>query len=291
VTPIPDQDIRSELDRIRASKGFSSASRLSKLLGYVVDKTLRGETDQLKEYAVGIEVFERDDKYDPRLDSIVRVEAGRLRSRLEEYYAGEGATSPIKISLPKGGYSAQFARREEIPTAVAAAPAPVAVRSRATIPLAIALTVVVAGMIAWLAMLQRGPKVDTRPTVAVLWFETNMIGADDTTGRYLTEAVTTELTRMGTVNVASYTSAMRFAGQRLSSRDLSAQLHSTFLVEASVDDEGGGLLVVARLVNGVTERKLWVSDYRGDYAEVRRIAEQLAFDVSAEIIRRSTSGT
>src|SRR5829696_5413812 len=91
VSQIADADVRAELDRILASKGFASAGRLSKLLRYVVDKTLAGETDQLKEYAVGVEVFERDGNYDPRLDSIVRVEAGRLRSRLDEYYNGEGA--------------------------------------------------------------------------------------------------------------------------------------------------------------------------------------------------------
>ncbi len=108
MTPIPEPDIRAELDRILASKGFATAGRISKLLRYVVDKTLAGETDQLKEYSVGIEVFERDDKYDPRLDSIVRVEAGRLRTKLDEYYNGEGAASPIRINLPKGGYSAQF---------------------------------------------------------------------------------------------------------------------------------------------------------------------------------------
>ena len=102
VTPIPGPDVRAELDRILASKGFANAGRLSKLLRYVVEKTLAGETDQLKEYAVGIEVFERDEKYDPRLDSIVRVEAGRLRSRLDEYYNADGSSSPIRIALASG---------------------------------------------------------------------------------------------------------------------------------------------------------------------------------------------
>src|SRR5690349_5002433 len=110
VTPIPDADVRAELDRILASKGFSSAARVSRMLRYVVDKTLAGEADQLKEYAVGVEVFERDEHYDPRVDSIVRVEAGRLRTKLDEYYNGEGAWSDVRIALPRGGYSATFER-------------------------------------------------------------------------------------------------------------------------------------------------------------------------------------
>ena len=138
MTPIPEPDVRAELDRILATKGFSSAGRLSKLLRYVVEKTLAGETDQLKEYAVGIEVFERDDKYDPRLDSIVRVEAGRLRSRLDEYYNGDGAASPIRISLPKGGYSAHFDRARQHPAPVSdVRPLPIGEHpSRTAIPLA-----------------------------------------------------------------------------------------------------------------------------------------------------------
>ncbi|MGH9222011.1 MAG: tetratricopeptide repeat protein, partial [Vicinamibacterales bacterium] len=103
---IPEGDARAEVERILASKGFASAGRLSRLLRYIVDKTLAGEADQLKEYAVGVEVFDRDDKYDPRLDSIVRVEAGRLRSRLDEYYNGEGANPAWRITLPRGGYVA-----------------------------------------------------------------------------------------------------------------------------------------------------------------------------------------
>ena len=82
---VTEAEVRAELDRIFASKGFGGAGRLSRLLRYVVDRTLAGESDQLKEYVVGVEVFDRDASYDPRLDSIVRVEAGRLRSRLDEF--------------------------------------------------------------------------------------------------------------------------------------------------------------------------------------------------------------
>lgn len=295
VTPTPESDVRAELDRILASKGFASAARVSRLLRYVVDKTLAGESDQLKEYSVGVEVFERDANYDPRLDSIVRVEAGRLRSKLDEYYNGDGASSPLRIALPRGGYAASFDRRipashngagaaVAAPLSVAQEPAPPR-QSRISLVLAAALLIAVGGMIAWLVVWQRQRPADTRPTIAVLAFETNMIGGDETTPRYLTEAITTELTRLGTMNVASYSSAMRLQGQRLSSKEQSAALNSTYLIEGSIDDEGGLILVVPRIVNGVAERKLWVSDYRGDYSEVRSIAQHIAFDINAEISR------
>src|SRR6185436_13445248 len=173
---------RAELDRILASKGFATAGRLSKLLRYVVEKTLAGETDQLKEYAVGIEVFERDEKYDPRIDSIVRVEAGRLRSRLDEYYNGDGAASLLRISLPKGGYSAQFSRAEASPPAIKSVDPPggrPSSRTLLTIPFAAVLLIAIAAMVFWLGSRDRRPKPDLRPSAAVLPFEANMIGGDN----------------------------------------------------------------------------------------------------------------
>jgi TolB-like protein len=290
VTPIPDQDVRAELDRILAAKGFAGAGRLSKLLRYVVEKTLAGETDQLKEYSVGVEVFERDEKYDPRLDSIVRVEAGRLRSRLDEYY-NNGAESPIRISLPKGGYTAQFSLRDPQPAIVVAAPTAQPSsnlrRSFVTVPFAAALLIAVAAMVFWLASRDRNPQPDLRPTAAVLPFEANMIGGDNSNySALMTEAVTSELARLGTISVASYTSAMQFEGQRRPMSDIFAALKSRYVVEASIDDDSNEILVVVRVVNAETDRKVWVSDYRGARDDVRGIGQRIAFDVSVAVLER-----
>jgi TolB-like protein len=296
VTPIPEPDVRAELDRILASKGFSTAGRISKLLRYAVDKTLAGETDQLKEYAVGIEVFERDDKYDPRLDSIVRVEAGRLRTKLDEYYNGEGAASPIRISLNKGGYSAQFSAAARDNSGESGRnPAEAAegrdggrrARSRATVPLAAILLIVIGAMVFWLGSRDRSARPDLRPTAAVLPFEANMIGGDNSNySALITEAVTSELARLGTISVASYTSAMQFEGQRRPMSEIATALKSAYVVEASVDDEASEILVVARIVDAGTDRKMWVSDYRGARDDVRGIGARIAFDVSAAILER-----
>lgn len=287
MTPIPEQDVRAELDRILATKGFSNAGRLSKLLRYVVDKTLAGETDQLKEYAVGVEVFERDGNYDPRLDSIVRVEAGRLRSRLDDYYTRDGAGSPVRIHLPRGGYSARFDRVEP----AAAVPPPIvapARTSRTPWLAALMLFGVIAAMVLWLVNRDRQPVQDLRPTAAVLPFEANMIGGDNSNySALMTEAVTSELARLGTVSVASYTSAMQFEGVRRPMSEIAAALKSAYVVEASIDDEASEILVVARVVDTQTDRKIWVSDYRGARDDVRGIAQRLAFDASAEILKRA----
>ena len=78
---------------------------MSRFLKFVVEQTLAGEGERLKEYVIGVEVFDRDADYDPRLDAIVRVEAARLRTKLAEYYAGDGRSDAVVLSLPKGGYA------------------------------------------------------------------------------------------------------------------------------------------------------------------------------------------
>lgn len=287
---IPEGDIRAELDRVLASKGFASAGRLSRLLRYIVDKTLADEADQLKEYAVGIEVFDRDDKYDPRLDSIVRVEAGRLRSRLDEYYNGEGATAAWRIALPRGGYVAQFEPRPvpgANPSTDAPAhprtPVPAHPRSWATWPVTLGLTAAVTAMVLWLGGATPTPAETGAPGVAVLAFS----GDDSALASRITENVTSELARLGTVSVASHTSAMQYAGTRTPLGDIAAALNVDYAVEASVDREPAGVLVVIRLVDTATDRKVWVSDYRGAADDARAISQRIAFDVASELIKRS----
>ena len=72
--------VRAPLERVLASPLFSASERLSRFLRFAVEQVLEGHGDRLKEYVLGVEVFDRDERYDPRLDSIVRVEARRLRS-------------------------------------------------------------------------------------------------------------------------------------------------------------------------------------------------------------------
>jgi tetratricopeptide (TPR) repeat protein len=102
--------VRGQLQRILASSPFLNSRRASQFLRFVVDRTLAGE-DGIKEYLIGIEVFERSQDYDPKDDPVVRIEAGRLRKKLAEFYAGPGSDDPIVIELPKGGYVPVFRER------------------------------------------------------------------------------------------------------------------------------------------------------------------------------------
>ena len=103
-------EVVAALARVLASSGFARAPSLSRLLSHVVELRLRGDTCSLKEYALGVEVFGRGADFDPCTDTIVRVHARRLRSRLDAYYAGDGRDDPIRIDVPKGHYEPAFRR-------------------------------------------------------------------------------------------------------------------------------------------------------------------------------------
>ena len=102
--------VRAELERVIASRCFQLAGRARDFLTYVVEETLAGRADRVKGYTIGVEVFGRvAADFDAQTDPLVRVEAGRLRRRLIEYYASEGLANPVRIGLPRGGYAAEFA--------------------------------------------------------------------------------------------------------------------------------------------------------------------------------------
>jgi len=100
--PVSWEAERSELQTVLQSQLFTRSPALTHLLSYLCEKTFAGESTQIKEYSVGLDVFDRSDSFDQDTDSIVRVQANRLRKRLREYYASEGADHPLQISIPVG---------------------------------------------------------------------------------------------------------------------------------------------------------------------------------------------
>lgn len=99
--------VQQHLHQALSSSLFRNADRQARFLRFVVNRALEDSNAGLKEFEIGMEVYNRGVDYDPRVDPIVRVEAARLRSRLQEYYNLE-PHSPIRIELPKGSYIPQF---------------------------------------------------------------------------------------------------------------------------------------------------------------------------------------
>lgn len=97
-----------EVERILQSDTFRTSAALRRLLRFLVDKAVAGEADQLKEYSIGVDAFGKPSSYDPRHDAIVRLQVGRLRQKLGEYYRTEGKDDPVVFDLPKGRFKLKW---------------------------------------------------------------------------------------------------------------------------------------------------------------------------------------
>lgn len=107
--------VLQELQRVVASPHFCNSKRYPALLQYIVENTLAGNSDRLKERTLGVEVFERPATYDTNADTVVRYTAGEVRKRLLLYYSEHGQNSNIRISLPPGSYIPEFLHGNDQP--------------------------------------------------------------------------------------------------------------------------------------------------------------------------------
>ena len=148
-----EEEKRAAVDKILQSQVFRNTESLRRLLRFLAEKAITGEADQLKEYSVGIDAFGKPPSYDPRQDSAVRIQVGRLRQKLTEYYQNEGKEDPIIVELPKGGFRLLFESRapaaradlEVVSSQIPApGPQPTTLRGKLTIALAVALVLTLA---------------------------------------------------------------------------------------------------------------------------------------------------
>ncbi len=111
---LSEQEVRAELERLLQSTLFLQSDRLARFLRFAIENALAGNTDLLKEYVIGTEVYDRKPPYHPSQDSIVRTEARRLRAKLKEYYESEGKQNPVFIYFRPGTYVPLFRRNETL---------------------------------------------------------------------------------------------------------------------------------------------------------------------------------
>ncbi len=227
---IPDDLVRHELHIVCASAEFARSPRHQRLLRYLVEELLAERLANLREIHLGVHVFSRSPAdFDPATDTIVRVEARRLRTRLQRYYATQDAGRRIAIELPLGSY---------IPA------------------------------LHWLSAepIHRSEGV-TLPVVAVLPFDAlkNFGDSDiDAWSDALTEEITDALARMPEIRVVARTSAMRFKGVRGDIREIAGALSANVIIEGSLQREGDQLRAIAQLITANDGLHLWSDAVVGD---------------------------
>ncbi len=269
---ISAESIRAELDRILSSPSFSGAENHIRFLRFVVEETLQGRGNHLKEYLVGVEVFSRGPSFDPRLDSIVRVEARRLRARLAGYYQTAGAARAVVIEFRKGSYSPVF-------RPVAAEPVFRDSKPRFRLWPGVAVSLVLAAA-AYLLVPKRGPagpSPTSDPSVAVLPF-LDMSAARDQ-GYFcegIAEEITDALSRLPGLRVAARTSAFEFKGKNVDIREIARRLNVNTLLEGSVRQAGDRLRITAQLINAADGFHIWSETYERGIRDVFAIQDEIS---------------
>lgn len=271
------EQVRAELERVLAAPGFREAGRLTPFLRHLVERALEGETAGLKESVLGVEVFQRAADYDPRTDPIVRVEARRLRARLEEYYQGEGAANTVRLTLPKGGYVPVFQVVEQGP----GRGGETVFRMKKAALLAGVLVPMLAVGLLIVARWGGTPGPPEVTAVAVLPFRSlNAEPANDYFAEGMTEELIDRLGRLPELSVAARGLTAGYRGDNVDPRAAARALGVSVVVEGSVRRQQDRLRVSARLVDAATGSALWTEVYDRPAGDVFAIQDEIAASVA-----------
>ena len=284
------EEIRAQLARILASRIFAGAQRSQRFLSYVVEKSFDPGSDALKEYTIAVDVFERDASYDSSIDATVRVEAGRLRGRLHEYYAEDGKHDPLIIDVPKGGYRAVFTKRPlsatamdgarpspAIPFAVPASPA--VSRKRSIGITAACILSLIAGAVI-LRQQHHAPTPTSRMpapiAMAILPFA-NQTGVD--ANGYLSEGLTQNLIRQCS-EIPRLKVMSRAAVDRVNRSSAASQLNVAILLTGALQKDADGHLVVDAELSNVKDGSVLRSrQYMAEQSDLQPVQADIVQDV------------
>jgi TolB-like protein/Flp pilus assembly protein TadD len=233
--------VREQMEKILAHPLFARSERMGRFLSFAVERALAGGAGALKEYLIGVEVFDRKDSFDPRVDPIVRVEARRLRAKLKSYYEGDGRSDPLVIEFQSGGYAPRFRRANAGPAPPVPAPAP-------------GLTT-----IAVLPFANLGPNAE------------NEYFSDG-----LTEELIHALTKVPGMRVVAWQTAARMRDRQQDIIGIGRQLNVGTVLTGSVRMGGAGLRVRAQLIDTATGIYLWSETFDRAMQDVFAIEEEIA---------------
>lgn len=277
-------EIRESLARIFASRQFSNAERRRKLLAYLVEETLTGRGPDLKEFRIGVDVYGRDaGTYDPRIDAVIRVDVGRLRTKLAEYYTGDGRDDAVRIELPKGSYSVRF-QANSAPEAVHNAEPTETPRRRNWRPAALGLVTILI-LIAAIGVGTQQRRTRSRvDSLAVLPFS-NLTG--DPAFDYFSEGLTDELTatlgRIQRLRVISRASTFQFKNRRETPREIGRELGVEGILQGSVQRSGDQVRVIAQLNSTSDGSQIWSAVFDGNGMAALRLEDGIAQAVAARL--------
>jgi adenylate cyclase len=251
--------IRRQVAKILISPQFVNSPNLRNFLSFIVEKTLTGQAADIKGYTVATEVLGRKADFDPNLDPIVRIQAGRLRRALEQYYRVQGLSDAVVIEVPKGSYVPVFRSASRQESAGVVIPG---VRREPILAL------------------PSGPSVAVMPLL-------NLTG--DRQQEYFTEGLaeelTSELARYQDLRVIAYQSTLHWKGKEHDIREVGRDLKVRFLVKGSVRKAARTVKVAIHVIDTMSGLELWGEQYCRELKAENLIAlqEEIARQVVARL--------
>jgi TolB-like protein/Tfp pilus assembly protein PilF len=283
-TSFPDA-INHQLQRVLSSESFIHSPQLCRFLRYIVEQEIAAQADQLKEYVLGVQVFSKGESFDPRIDTVVRTEARRLRGKLVEYYQAEGRNDTIEISLPKGGYRAIFHARSNAANSTAVHIPVMWVAIGVCLTMTIALAAVY-----WLWI--RGKNSDSVQLRAIAVLPLENLSADPAQEYFsdgMTDALITDLAKIGGLRVISRTSVLQFKKTSKPISEVARQLGVGYVVEGTILRAGDRVRITAQLIAVPNERHLWAETYERPGSDVLSLQGEIARTVAGQVKIRLTA--
>lgn len=250
--PSPEQ-IRRQVGTILASRTFAQAERMRRFLGFIVEHCIRTPEAPLKEVIIGMELYAGNDgDFDPRMSATVRVDATRLRAKLREYYASEGASDSLIIDLPKGRYTPTFLGADARTLGTAATSTP-------------------------------------EPSIAVLPFANLSPDPEDFFSDGLTEEIIHLLASAPGLRVVARTSAFALKHRNADVRHVGQALNVAYVLEGSIRKSNDALRITAHLVSTADGYQMWSQRYERSVGDVFAVQDEIAREIVTRL--RLSTGT
>ena len=270
--------------------------RRQRFLEYIVSEALAGRGERLKGYNIAIEVFERPNDFDPNVDPVVRIEAGKLRDKLREYYEADGQQDSVRIEIPKGSYTPRIELRPSAALEAAndvVAPVPAELPARPAVPyswirmasfVASALLVMLVAWSLWQPPIPAATPTSEKPSLAVLPFEN--IGGDPSWRRLadgMTQDITTDLSQSKDLLVIARNSTEIYRGKRADIKDVGRELGARYVLQGSVQPADHRIRITVRLIDARSGESVWSTRYTRPIADFFNVQSDVTETVAATL--------
>jgi TolB-like protein len=241
----PDPLIAQALQKILASPSFAVSGILRRFLSFVVEETMNGRANQIKEYTIGVHVLDKPFGFNPQQDAIVRIHGGRLRRALHQYYMHDGADDPICIAIPKGGYVPVFESKKRAPEVSDLAAASEQLPSKKAVP-----------------RLRNTKKKDPRIVVAVMPFNHSEINPFNRVfAQNLVEQLNTDLSHFQEIQVIGQYCTNQFNSDKNSLHELRQVFAAQYVITGHVQASDLMIRCCVQLISTQSSEQVWSQVY------------------------------